>query len=87
MIIQHKQRAICPTWFQEEAHQPHDPLRTFEESLQVTQELENSSTHIDLKADLVEHIWRNRRNHRLPHDNDNEDVDDDDEDEEDEEFL
>ena len=85
MIIKDDQRAICPTWHEEEVHQPHDPLNTFEESLAISQELEDEATHANLKSDLVEHIWRNRRHHRLPHDNDDEAEDDDDED--DEEFL
>jgi lipoate synthase len=53
MIIRHKQRAICPTWFEDEVHQPHDPLRTFEESLVVTQETHDATTHIHLKSDLL----------------------------------
>ena len=82
MIIRHKQRAICPTWFEDEGHQDHDPLRTHEESLVVTQELMDSSTHQNLKSDLVEHIWRNRRHHVEAVNQ----VDSDD-DEDDEEFL
>jgi hypothetical protein len=85
MIIKDNHRAICPTWFEEEVHQPHDPLNTFEESVAISLELDNATIHQNLKADLVEHIWRNRRHHRLPHDN--EDEDEDDEDEDDEEFL
>ena len=55
--------------------------RSLEESLTISLELDNAAIHQNLKADLVEHIWRNRRHHRLPHDNE------DDDDEEDEEFL
>ena len=80
MIIKDDQRAICPTWFEEEVHQPHDPLNTFEESLAISQELENSATHLNLKSDLVEHIWSNRRNHRLNPNNEEEDDEEDDED-------
>ena len=83
MIIKHEQRAISPTWFEAEVHQPHDPLHTFEESLAIVQELEDSSTHLNLKSDLVEHIWSNRRNHRLNPNNEEEDDEEDDEDDED----
>lgn len=85
IIIKYDQRAICPTWFEEEIHQPHDPLNTFENSLAISLELDNAATHQNLKADLVKHICRNRRHHRLPHDN--EDEDEDDKDEDDKEFL
>ena len=43
MIIKDDQRPICPTWHWEEVHQPHDPLNTFEESLAISLELEDSS--------------------------------------------
>lgn len=65
MIIRYKQRTICPTWFEDEVHQPHDPLRTFEESLVVTQEIQDATTHLHLISDLFEHIWRNRRNYQV----------------------
>ena len=86
MIIRHKQRAICPTWFEYDGHRDHDPLRSHEESLVVTQELMDSSTHLHLKSDLIEHIWRNRRN-QVNQENGDEDGSDDDDEENDKELL
>ncbi|GJX39881.1 ALP1-like protein [Tanacetum coccineum] len=39
-----------------EQHRDDDPVRTHEESMQVTQEIVNRTSHLSLKADLVEHI-------------------------------
>ncbi|PWA55609.1 SPX domain-containing protein [Artemisia annua] len=77
-------RVICLTWFEAEGHRDHDTLRSHEESLVVTQELQESSTHLHLKSDLIERIWRNRRNQVNP-DNEDEDASDDDDDDDDEE--
>ncbi|GKD19693.1 ALP1-like protein [Tanacetum coccineum] len=56
-IIHDNGEAICPDFFQEEQHRDDDPVRTHEESMQVTQEIINITTHLSLKADLVKHIW------------------------------
>nr|GEX86783.1 hypothetical protein [Tanacetum cinerariifolium] len=43
----------------EEQHRADDPVRTHAESMQFTQEIIDRTTHLSLKADLVEHIWNN----------------------------
>ncbi|GJU46263.1 ALP1-like protein [Tanacetum coccineum] len=43
----------------EEQHRDDDPVRTHEESMQVTQEIVDRTGHLSLKADLVERIWNN----------------------------
>lgn len=53
MIIRNKGRVICDTWFEYESHCDHDPLRSHEQSLVVTQEIMDRTTHLNLKADLV----------------------------------
>ncbi|GKA56186.1 ALP1-like protein [Tanacetum coccineum] len=40
-----------------EQHRDDDPIRTHQESMQVTQEIIDRTAHLSLKADLVEHIW------------------------------
>ncbi|GJW81838.1 ALP1-like protein [Tanacetum coccineum] len=42
-----------------EQHRDDDPIRTHEESMQVTQEIVDRTAPLRLKADLVEHIWHN----------------------------
>ncbi|GJR94572.1 ALP1-like protein [Tanacetum coccineum] len=59
MIIHDNGEAISPDYFPEEQHRDDDPVRTHEESMQVTQEIINRTTHLSLKADLVEHLWNN----------------------------
>ncbi|GJU11697.1 ALP1-like protein [Tanacetum coccineum] len=59
MIIHDNGNAISPDFFPEEQHRDDDPVRTHEESMQVTQEIVNRTAHLSLKADLVEHIWNN----------------------------
>ncbi|GJZ45108.1 ALP1-like protein [Tanacetum coccineum] len=59
MIIHDNGEAICPDFFPEVQHRDDDPVRTHVESMQVTQEIINRTTHLSLKADLVEHIWNN----------------------------
>ncbi|GJZ96348.1 hypothetical protein Tco_0668682 [Tanacetum coccineum] len=51
--------AICPDYFLEEQHRADDPVRTHAESMQFTQEIIDRTTHLSIKADLVEHIWNN----------------------------
>nr|GEU86844.1 reverse transcriptase domain-containing protein [Tanacetum cinerariifolium] len=59
MIIHDNGEAISPDYFPEEQHREDDPARTHEESMQVTQEIINRTTHLSLKADLVKHIRNN----------------------------
>ncbi|GKC75877.1 ALP1-like protein [Tanacetum coccineum] len=59
MIIHDNGNAISPDYFSEEQHRDDDPVRTHEESMQVTQEIISRTGHLSLKADLVEHIWNN----------------------------
>ncbi|GJU55123.1 ALP1-like protein [Tanacetum coccineum] len=41
----------------EEQHRDDDPVRTHQESMQVTQEIIDITAHLSLKADLVKHLW------------------------------
>ncbi|GJT26890.1 ALP1-like protein [Tanacetum coccineum] len=59
VIIHDNGNAISPDYFPEEQHRDDDPVRTHEESMQVTQEIISRTGHLSLKADLVEHIWNN----------------------------
>ncbi|GKC97809.1 hypothetical protein Tco_1168084 [Tanacetum coccineum] len=47
----------------EEQHRDDDLVRAHQESMEVTREIINRSTHPSLKADLVEHIWDNENQH------------------------
>ncbi|GJY50496.1 ALP1-like protein [Tanacetum coccineum] len=57
MIIHDNGEAISLDFFLEKQHRDDDPVRTHEESMQVTQEIISRTGHLSLKADLVEHIW------------------------------
>lgn len=57
MIIKDKERAICPDFYPEEQHREDDPVRSQEDMLQLVREIHSQETHLNLKADLVEHIW------------------------------
>ncbi|GJR21991.1 ALP1-like protein [Tanacetum coccineum] len=59
MIIHDNGKAICPDYFLEEQHRVDDPVRTHAESMQFTQEIIDRTTHLSIKADLVEQIWNN----------------------------
>ncbi|GKE15964.1 ALP1-like protein [Tanacetum coccineum] len=59
MIIHDNSETISPDFFLEEQHRDDDPVRTHEESMQVTQEIINRTGYLSLKANLVEHIWNN----------------------------
>ncbi|GJY92870.1 putative nuclease HARBI1 isoform X2 [Tanacetum coccineum] len=59
MIIHDNGNAISPEFFPEEQHRDDDPVRTHQESMQVTQEIIDKIAHLSLKADLVEHLWNN----------------------------
>ncbi|GJW99623.1 ALP1-like protein [Tanacetum coccineum] len=56
MGIHDNGNAISPDYFPEEQHRDDNPVRTHEESMQVTQEIISKTGHLGLKADLVEHI-------------------------------
>nr|GEX77653.1 hypothetical protein [Tanacetum cinerariifolium] len=51
-IIKYAARGLT----REEQHCDDDPVRTHQESMQVTQEIIDRTAHLSLKADLVEHI-------------------------------
>ncbi|GJV51223.1 ALP1-like protein [Tanacetum coccineum] len=59
MIIHDSGNAISPDYFPEEQHRDDDPVRTHQESMQVTQEIIDITAHLSLKADLVKHLWNN----------------------------
>ncbi|GJV67220.1 ALP1-like protein [Tanacetum coccineum] len=59
MIIHDNGNAISPDYFPEEQHRDDDPVRTHQESMQVTAEIIDRTAHLSLKADLVEHLWNN----------------------------
>ncbi|GJV01755.1 ALP1-like protein [Tanacetum coccineum] len=63
MIIHDNEVAICSKLFREEQHRDDDPLRTHQESIEVTREIINRTTHLSLKADLVKHIWDHENQH------------------------
>nr|GEU37569.1 hypothetical protein [Tanacetum cinerariifolium] len=61
--IWHAGEAISFEFFQEEQHRDDDPVRTHQESVEVTGEIINRTTHLSLKADLVEHIVGHENQH------------------------
>ncbi|GJW56009.1 ALP1-like protein, partial [Tanacetum coccineum] len=63
MIIHDNEVAICSKFFREEQQCDDDPLRTHQESMEVTWEIINRTTHLSLKADLVEHILKHENQH------------------------
>nr|GEU69816.1 protein ALP1-like [Tanacetum cinerariifolium] len=63
MIIHDNEMAICSEFFREEQHRDDDPARTHQESMEVNRKIINRTTHLSLKADLVEHIWNNENQH------------------------
>ncbi|GJU22185.1 ALP1-like protein [Tanacetum coccineum] len=54
-IVKYSARGLT----RKEQHRDVDPVRTHQESMQVTQEIIDRTTHLSLKVDLVEHIWNN----------------------------
>ena len=58
MIIQDQGTAISPEYFPEEVHREDDLVRSEESMLDLIQEIQDEQTHLHLKADLVEHVWR-----------------------------
>ncbi|GKB48209.1 ALP1-like protein [Tanacetum coccineum] len=55
-LIKHPTRGMSRPRLSDEEHRDDDPIRTHQESMQVTQEIINRTTHLSLKADLVEHL-------------------------------
>ncbi|GKA41416.1 ALP1-like protein [Tanacetum coccineum] len=49
--------AISPDFYPEEQHREDDPVRSAQDRLRVIREIHDEETHLNLKADLVEHIW------------------------------
>ncbi|GJT96008.1 hypothetical protein Tco_1091526 [Tanacetum coccineum] len=48
---------ISPDFYPEEQHREDDPVRSAQDRLRVIREIHDEETHLNLKADLVEHIW------------------------------
>ncbi|GJV46049.1 ribonuclease H-like domain-containing protein [Tanacetum coccineum] len=57
MIRKEKGKAISPDFYPEEQHREDDPVRSAQDRLRVIREIHDEETHLNLKADLVEHIW------------------------------
>ncbi|GKD41236.1 protein translocase subunit SecA2, chloroplastic isoform X1 [Tanacetum coccineum] len=57
MIRKEKGNAISPDFYPEEQHREDDPVRSAQDRLRVIREIHDEETHLNLKADLVEHIW------------------------------
>ncbi|GJX49599.1 ALP1-like protein [Tanacetum coccineum] len=57
MIRKEKEKAISPDFYPEEQHREDDPIRSAQYRLRVIREIHDEETHLNLKADLVEHIW------------------------------
>nr|GEV37124.1 hypothetical protein [Tanacetum cinerariifolium] len=56
MIRKEKGKAISPDFYPEEQHREDDPIRSAQDRLRVIREIHDEETHLNLKADLVEHI-------------------------------
>ncbi|GJU92185.1 hypothetical protein Tco_1304608 [Tanacetum coccineum] len=56
-------KAISPKFFSEEQHREDDLVRSEKDRLQVIRDIHNSETHLSLKVNLVEHIWRQTNVH------------------------
>ncbi|GKD05789.1 ALP1-like protein, partial [Tanacetum coccineum] len=57
MIRKKKGNAISLDFYPEEQHREDDPVRSAQDRLRVIREIHDEETHLNLKADLVEHIW------------------------------
>ncbi|GJR60554.1 ALP1-like protein [Tanacetum coccineum] len=57
MIRKEKGKAISLDFYPEEQHREDDPVRSAQDRLRVIREIHDEETHLNLKADLVEHIW------------------------------
>ncbi|GKE02049.1 ALP1-like protein [Tanacetum coccineum] len=60
MIIKDRKESISPKWYPEEEHQPDYLLRSDEQRYRVIRYIRSSEAHQMLKADLIEHVNRNR---------------------------
>ncbi|GJS28725.1 protein translocase subunit SecA2, chloroplastic isoform X1 [Tanacetum coccineum] len=56
MIRKEKGKAISPDFYPEEQHREDDPVRSAQDRLRVIREIHDEETHLNLNADLVEHI-------------------------------
>ncbi|GKD58925.1 protein translocase subunit SecA2, chloroplastic isoform X1 [Tanacetum coccineum] len=56
MIRKEKGNAISPNFYPKEQHREDDPVRSAQDRLRVIREIHDEETHLNLKADLVEHI-------------------------------
>ncbi|GJX20605.1 ALP1-like protein [Tanacetum coccineum] len=59
MIRKDKGKAISPDWYPEEAHQLEDPERSDEQRRAIMRHIRSAQAHQNLRADLVEHLFRN----------------------------
>ncbi|GJW69631.1 putative nuclease HARBI1 isoform X2 [Tanacetum coccineum] len=57
MIRKEKEKAISPDFYPEEQHREDDLVKSAQDRLRVIREIHDEETHLNLKADLVEHIW------------------------------
>nr|GEX43713.1 hypothetical protein [Tanacetum cinerariifolium] len=60
MIIKDCKEAISPKWYPKKEHQSNDIIRSDEQRYRVIRYMRSSEAHQMLKADLVEHVNRNR---------------------------
>ncbi|GJY80267.1 ALP1-like protein [Tanacetum coccineum] len=56
MVRKYKGYTIFPDWYQDEAHQPDDLLRSDEQVQQVMRHIRSSQAHQNLRVHLVEHL-------------------------------
>ncbi|GJY34351.1 ALP1-like protein isoform X1 [Tanacetum coccineum] len=57
MIRKEKGKEISADFYPEEQHREDDPVRSTQDRLRVIREIHDEETHLNLKADIVEHIW------------------------------
>ncbi|GJS49770.1 putative nuclease HARBI1 isoform X2 [Tanacetum coccineum] len=57
MIRKEKGKTISPDFYPEEQHREDNLIRSAQDRLRVIREIHDEETHLNLKADLVEHIW------------------------------
>nr|GEZ33265.1 hypothetical protein [Tanacetum cinerariifolium] len=60
MIIKDCKEAIFPEWYPKEEHQPVDLIRFDEQMYKIIKYIKSSEAYQMLKADLIEHVNRNR---------------------------
>lgn len=54
MILHDSGQTVSLRFFREEQHRVDDPIRMYEETLETIREIHNKTSHLSLKADLVE---------------------------------